>query len=147
MQRRAQDGRFDAFRLAASGDELGGRVDPAQLPRLADRVAAGGGGIDWRIRGTTDAQGRAAIEVAVAGVVPLTCQRCLGVVDEEVSQSTLLLLARDEAELMQLDDVSEHEVVAAREPLDPVALVEEELLLTLPFAPRHEYDCAPPAAA
>ena len=42
-------------------------------------------------------------------------------------------------------EASEHEVVSAREPLDPLALVEDELLLTLPFAPRHESDCAPPA--
>ncbi|HEX4883906.1 MAG TPA: YceD family protein, partial [Casimicrobiaceae bacterium] len=73
------------------------------------------------------------------------CQRCLAPVDVPVGQATLLLLARDEADLVRLDEASEHEVVAAREPLDPLVLVEDELLLTLPFAPRHEGDCAPPA--
>ncbi len=46
-----------------------------------------------------------------------------------------------------LDEVSEHEVVLANAPLDPVALVEDELLLTLPFAPRHEASCGPASVA
>jgi len=38
-------------------------------------------------------------------------------------------------------------VVLAKSPLDPVTLVEDELTLTLPFAPRHADDgCALPAA-
>jgi uncharacterized protein len=144
-QGRAHESRFDAFRLAASRGELAGRVDPAKLPRLDDRVAGSGGHVDWTIRGTQDAEGRPALAIDLDGVVPLTCQRCLGVVDERVGQSTLLLLARDDDELVRLDEASEHEVVSAREPLDPLALVEDELLLTLPFAPRHESGCAPPA--
>jgi uncharacterized protein len=144
MDGRTQDRRFDAFRLAASRGELSGRVDPASLPRLEDRVAAAGGHVDWTIRGGADAEGRPAITVNVAGSVQLTCQRCLGPVAEKVGQSTLLLLARDDADLVRLDEASEHEVVAAREPLDPAVLVEDELLLTLPFAPRHEDECASP---
>jgi len=144
MHGSAQDRRFDAFRLAASRGELSGRVDPLSLSRLEEQVAGPGGHIDWTIRGGADPEGRAAITVALAGVVPLTCQRCLGAVSERIEQTTLLLLARDEAELIRLDEASAEEVVDAREPLDPATLVEDELLLTLPFAPRHEGDCAEP---
>jgi uncharacterized protein len=145
MQGRAQDSRFDGFRLAAARGALTGTLDPQRLPRLEDRVADRSGRVHWTIRGGTDAEGRAAITIAIDGDVPLTCQRCLGVLTQHVEQATLLLLARDDAELVSLDEASEHEVVVAREPLDPVTLVEDELLLTLPFAPRHEGDCAPPA--
>jgi uncharacterized protein len=144
MAGRAQESRFDAFRLAASRGELSGRVDPAGLPRLEETVAAPGGHVEWTIRGGADAEGRPAITVSIAGAVPLTCQRCLGTVTQAVGQSTLLLLARDDADLVRLDEASGHEVVAAREPLDPRALVEDELLLGLPFAPRHEGECATP---
>ena len=107
-------------------------------------MATGAGGrIDWSIRGAADEQGRPAITVSIEGTVPLECQRCLGLLDQPVQQSTTLLLARDEADLVQLDEISEHEVVLANAPLDPVALVEDELLLTLPFAPRHEASCGP----
>jgi uncharacterized metal-binding protein YceD (DUF177 family) len=66
--------------------------------------------------------------------------------DQPVRQSTMLLLARNEADLLHLDEISEHEVVLANAPLDPVTLVEDELLLTLPFAPRHEASCDPASA-
>lgn len=141
----AQGRRFDAFRLAASRGELSGRIDPGALDRLEDRLAGSGGRVDWTIRGDADAAGRPAISVAIEGEVPLTCQRCLGTVTEPFAHSTLLLLARDDVELVRLDEASDLEVVSAGEPLDPVALVEEELLLTLPFAPRHEGECAPPS--
>ncbi len=116
MQRRSHAAAresFDAYRLAASRGELTGEVDPAALPRLADRVTGAGGRVRWSIRGDADAEGRPAIVVAIEGAVPLTCQRCLGVVEQPVAQSTLLLLARDEAELVRLDEASEHEVVPA----------------------------------
>ena len=56
-----------------------------------------------------------------------------------------VLLARDDAEAARLDADSESEVIVAAAPLDPLMLVEDELLLALPFAPRHaDGDCVPP---
>jgi uncharacterized protein len=74
--------------------------------------------------------------MAIEGGVPLECQGCLQAFTWPVQQRTLLLLARDEAELGRLDALDEHEVVLASAPLDARELVEDELLLTLPFAPR-----------
>ncbi len=55
----------------------------------------------------------------------------------------MVLLARDERELARLDEEDEHEVVLAASPLDAATLVEDELLLTLPFVPRCERaECA-----
>jgi uncharacterized protein len=133
--------RFDAFKLAARHGELSGTVDPARLPRLGERVADEGGSIAWRVRGGDDGHGRPALTVIVAGDVPVTCQRCLGTMRQRVSQQTLLLLARDEAEMMRLDEASDCEVVLASAPVAALDLVEDELLLSLPFAPRHEQGC------
>ncbi len=140
---RQDDSRFDAFRLSSSGGQIAGRVDPGQLPRLAEEVEPGRGEIAWRIVGTHDAQGRPALAVELKGHVPLECQRCLGTVDIPVDQRTEILLAHDEHELVALDAESELEVALAEERLEPRALVEDELLLTLPYAPRHEGQCPP----
>jgi uncharacterized protein len=139
--------RFDAFKLVAGGGELSGTIDPARLPRLGDQVAEAGASVAWRIRGTDDGQGRPALAVTVVGDVPMTCQRCLGTMRQRVAQETLLLLARNEAEGVRLDEASAHEVILASAPVEALAVVEDELLLLLPFAPRHEQDCgadAPP---
>ena len=137
-----QGRRFDAFRLAGSRGTLQGDVDPSALPRLTDRVAGDGGRIGWTIAGSADGEGRPALTVRIAGSVPLTCQRCLGALELEIEQSTRLLLAHDDAELRRLDESSEDEVVLADGALDPLDLVEDELLLTLPFAPRHPSECS-----
>ena len=142
------EGRFDGFGVAARQAVIAGRVDAAALPRVADLLAEDGGAanVDYRITGSADAGGRPALEIALSGAVPLTCQRCLRPFAWPVEQSTLLLLARDDGELARLDDEDhEHEVLLADAPLDAVVLVEDELLLTLPFAPRcPEAEC--PAA-
>jgi len=139
--------RFDAFKVAARGGELSGAIDPFRLRRLGDRVAEEGGSIVWRIRGGGDRQGRPALTVEVEGEIPVTCQRCLGTMRQPVAQETVLLLARSEAEMVRLDEASDCEVVLASAPLQALELVEDELLLALPFAPRHEQRCGTDAAA
>ncbi len=135
-----RDGSFDAFDAALRRTVLSGSADATTLPRAADRLADGVVRIDWRIAGTADALERPALEVRLDGAVPLECQRCLRTFDWPIAQRTLLLLARDERELARLDAEDEHEVIVGAVPLDPLALVEDELLLTLPFAPHCERD-------
>lgn len=130
-----RDGRFDAFDLVARRLELSGTTDALELPRVEDRLADGAATIAWRIAGAADALGRPALQIDLDGAVPLECQRCLRPFSWPVAQRTVLLLARDERELARLDEGDDHEVIVAAAPLDPLALVEDELLLTLPFAP------------
>ena len=133
-------GTFDAFGVARRGAAIAGTLDATALPRVADRLAEGDAPIAWCIAGAADALGRPAVEVSVEGTVPLECQRCLRTFSWPVAQRTLLLLARDERELARLDDDDMHEVILAATPQDPVALVEDELLLSLPFAPHCDRD-------
>jgi len=139
--------RIDAFKLAAQRGEVSGTVDPARLPRLEEQVAEEGGRVHWRVRGGDDGQGRPALALTVEGEVPMTCQRCLCTMRQRVAQETLLLIARDEADMVRLDEATECEVVLAAAPIEALTLVEDELLLSLPFAPRHEEECEADDAA
>jgi uncharacterized protein len=142
-------GQFDAFRLAARGEALAGEVDMARRARVRDRLAqaAGTAMVSWLIEGGRDALGRPALTVTVQGDVPLECQRCLQAFDTAIEQRSELLLARDEGELAKLD-AEEREVLLASVPLDAMTLIEDELLLSLPFAPMHpEAQCPAPAQA
>jgi len=134
---------FNAFALSRDGGVLEGTLDVGSLDRLADRVAQGPAELRWRIAGTKDEAGRPALEIAIEGAVPVTCQRCLSDFAYPVDHRTVAVLAKGEADADALDEASEHEVVVADRPLDPAELVEDELLLTLPFAPMHEDACAP----
>lgn len=149
----ARPHRFDAFRLANTGSEIAGHVDPYDLERIEDRLGDEEGEIPpgdvaYRIVGRLEDSGRAVLDVALEGTLPLECQRCMRVFDWPVQQDTTVLLGRDEDELAYLDDNDEREVVLAAGPLDPLDIVEDELLLTMPYVPRCDRpDCAEIAAA
>jgi len=143
-------GTFDAYRLAREGGVLEGTLDAMASDRLADRLADVDdmpGEIAWRITGTANALGRPALAIELDGHVPLECQRCLEPFDYPVAQRTVTVLAKDEAEADALDADSEDEVLVADHPLVAAELVEDELLLTLPFAPMHEPGACKAAAA
>lgn len=135
--------RFDAFKLAARASSVSGSLDARRLPNVADSLAPGDDPVPiaWTIEGRRSAEGRPAISIDIEGDVPLVCQRCLARMAWPVSQGTEVLLAHDEDELATLDAETDGEVILADRPLDAATLVEDELVLTLPFAPRHEGEC------
>ena len=138
MTRRPRLEAFDAYRLARQRGVLEGTLDVAVSERLADRVAPGPAAVDWRIEGTTDAAGRPALSISISGNVPLECQRCLAPFALPISQRTVTVLAKSESDADVLDADSGDEVLVADHPLNPAALIEDELLLTLPYAPMHD---------
>ena len=72
------------------------------------------------------------------------CQRCLEGVDYSLKVRSLLEFVDDEEDLTQedLEDDSK-DFLTAQSELDVVALIEDEIILELPSAPRHE-SCALP---
>jgi len=139
--------KLDAFRLASERGVIEGSVDAHTLPRVANVLGEGPATVAWRIEGSADAEGRPALDIEVSGALSLTCQRCLDNFDWPVAQRTEVLLARSDAEMAQLDADSDGEVIVAAAPLDPAALVEDELLLTVPYAPRHAEPCGEAAGS
>jgi uncharacterized protein len=144
MTRASHDGPLlEPLRMAARGEAKEGRVDARSLEAVADALAPGDEPVDvtWRIDGGRSAEGRPMLAVHVEGAVPLVCQRCLATFDWPLAQTTRVLLARDEAELAALDNESDDEVVDGSARIGAHALVGDELLLTLPFAPVHPGAC------
>ncbi|HEY4139008.1 MAG TPA: YceD family protein [Casimicrobiaceae bacterium] len=132
--------------MSRERESLSGTVDAAALFRLSDRLTDAHAPIEWRIEGTADAIGRPALAVELEGAVMLECQRCLGPLEWPVEQRTELLLARDDDEAARLDANSASEVLIAATPLDTQTLIEDELVLALPFVARHpDGSCVPPA--
>ncbi|HEY8243821.1 MAG TPA: DUF177 domain-containing protein [Casimicrobiaceae bacterium] len=143
MTGKAPETRFDAFKLARHAGTIAGSLDARELESLTDTLVPGDDPVPiaWSIEGRNSAEGRPSLWVDIAGSAPLVCQRCLGQVDWPVDQGIELLLAADERELARLDESTEDEVILADGPLDATDLVEDELVLTLPFAPAHEGPC------
>jgi uncharacterized protein len=82
------------------------------------------------------------LHVKAGTVLSLTCQRCLAPVDVPVAVDRSFRFVPDEETAAAQDDESEEDVLALSRSFDLPALVEDELLMEMPLAPRHE-TCPP----
>ena len=129
---------IDALEFARSAQESSGSVPVSALQRLDDLLYDSAGTLNYRIRGTRDERNRPFLELKIAGGLHLQCQRCLGLLEYPVDFSNILLVVpAGAAPDPELEDPEAPDVIEASEELDVAALVEDEVLLSLPLAPRH----------
>ncbi|ADE11761.1 protein of unknown function DUF177 [Sideroxydans lithotrophicus ES-1] len=135
---------IDSVDFARNGKEMRGEIAVSELSRLADLLAKPDGLLTYKVLGFRE-EGRDMLEVSLQGVCTLRCQRCLSELEYPVKLvSRLWLLPASKLDEAEEDD--EVDAIEAEPRLDVLALIEEELLLGLPFAPRHpEGECAPAA--
>lgn len=130
---------IDGFEFAESGRTLRGSIPLADFPRLRDMLAETNGELGYTVAGIRDDKGRLALRVAVAGSLRVRCQRCLGALELPVDMVSTLVLARSEDELAAEPlDVEAADWVLGGKDMKISELLEDELLLAVPFAPRHE---------
>ena len=137
----------DAFRFAKEGRVLEGTLPVSALERLHDLLVVVEGEVAFRIEGSKGVRGEHLLHLVVTGELPLACQRCLKSVPYDLDVDNLLELVPEGAELSQdeLEDDTRDFLPVAKE-LDVAEFVEDEILLALPVAPRHE-KCGLPGAA
>ena len=135
---------IDSLDFAGKGREISGEVPVAELPRLQDMLANRQGTLVYRIRGGVDDRGNHFLDLSAAGGCQLVCQRCLEDMDYQVRIETRLFL-RDQASLdaellvaRHADEEEDFDSILADDHLDVLNLLEDEILLSLPIAPRHE---------
>lgn len=131
---------IDAFDFCRLKERAEGEVAVAELGRLVQECADASGMLRWSLQGGADQFGHPRLELSVSGSVQLICQRCLKPFPYEMATQSVLILARDEdsadeIEELLADDAIDVIVGSAR--MDVLALVEDDALLAIPFAPKH----------
>ncbi|OHC67477.1 MAG: hypothetical protein A3H93_19845 [Rhodocyclales bacterium RIFCSPLOWO2_02_FULL_63_24] len=137
---------IDCLEFARSGGVLERSVGLSELPRLADLLATTAGLLAVRLEGWRDDEGKSWLQLDIAGEPVLSCQRCLGGVKFPLSiRSRLQLIGpgEDWPDDDLVDD--EADAIDAEKALAVLSLIEDEVLLALPIAPRHE-QCESPSA-
>ena len=137
---------IDSLAFAREGGLLQGELPVASLTRVLDLLVDSTGHLGYRVQGQMGPRNRPQLMLQLDGVLSVCCQRCLEGIDYPVRVRSLLELVKDEEELTQeeIEDDSKDFLTAQKE-LDVVALIEDEIILDLPAAPRHE-SCALPQA-
>jgi len=74
--------------------------------------------------------------------IVLDCQRCLDTLDLNLKVLFNLAFVRFESQAEGLDKSFEVYVIGEDEELDTLNLISDEILLSLPMVPSHEFDCS-----
>lgn len=141
---------IDSLEYARCCGSLSGRLQLGTLPRLSEALIDTSGSIGYEVTGETEGE-RAFLELKLEGVLPLICQRCLAELDFPLSEHRRMMLIEpgsswpEDSQAGGLEDEACEAIEASRE-MDLASLMEDEILLALPIAPRHEC-CKRPAEA
>lgn len=138
---------IDVREFAQSGGCLTGVVAVAELPRLADFLAEPGGEMSYTLIGHVDGDGHPRLQIGVSGRLALRCQRCLEPVGQAIVTDRELRFLDDASDLPNVEDEAEDlDDLPMPAQMRVLEWVEDEILLALPIAPRHDVGgCVPPS--
>jgi len=132
---------IDAFEFSRLKEHAEGELSVADLARLASETVDRSGAIKWSLSGGVDKLGHPQLSLSISGQVNLVCQRCLTSMPFQMSSDSKLVLAKNEDAadaIEELLDDEEVDVIVGDAALDVSVLVEDEALLALPVAPKHD---------
>jgi uncharacterized protein len=137
--------RLDVRRFAEEGTALEARDPLVAYQRLRAETPDGdltATDVHWRARGEmlnpNHVHPQIWVHLQAEARLPLVCQRCLLPVDVPLHVDRSFRFVSDEATAAAEDDQSEEDLLALSRSFDLLELVEDELLMELPLAPRHE---------
>jgi uncharacterized protein len=135
---------INSLAFAKGASSLQGELPIASLTRLLDKLVDSAGSVSYRVVGRLGQRNRPQLLLKLDGMLSVCCQRCLEGIDYPVKVRSVLEFVDDEEDLTQeeIEDDSK-DFLPAQSELDVVALIEDEIILDLPSAPRHE-SCALP---
>jgi uncharacterized protein len=137
----------DALKLCQQGAVVSGSVNLAELPRIVEQLYTVAGKADAELAFDVDEQSRRILTGQIKAVLSLTCQRCLGGVEVTVEPTLNLAIVLNDEQAGRLPRSLDPLLIEGEE-LDLFAVVEDELLLSLPLAAHHEIGvCQPPEHA
>lgn len=136
--------RLDVRRFAEDGARLASDAPLGGYARLLGETQGRGADnvVHWEAQGELANPGHLRpgiwMHLRARATLPLVCQRCLAPVDVEAAVERSFRFVEDEDTAAAEDDAAEEDVLALSRSFDLVELVEDELLMDLPVAPRHE---------
>jgi len=136
---------IDCLAFAREARVLSGELPITGLARLHDNLSGTEGYLSYHIEGRMSEYDKPQLVLYLKGVLLLRCQRCLEEINFPFALDNVLEFADDGMGLTQeeIEDDAK-DFLALQDELDAIELIEDEILLGLPLAPRHQ-NCTLPA--
>ena len=129
---------IDPARFAREKARVTGVLAVAQLPRLADLLFGREGVVSYAVEGDTSAKGQPVLRIHLTADLAVSCQRCLQRLPLHLDVRRDLVVVAPATELDPLEDEDDDtDAIASVGSLDLNDLLEQEIVLSVPMAPRH----------
>lgn len=134
---------IDNVKFAKNKQNINGEIDISKVERIQE-IDAYSGFIKYSLNGNVDKSNRPVLILNICGKISTLCQNCLEPVEIDLDSSTTVTIFFNEDKLdaaLFSDETSDVEdAVLAEEEFDVMNLVEDEIIICLPYASRHD-DC------
>ncbi len=144
MSEHASTPKLDIKHAGQSSLQLAGQDLLCNYERLIQETKGLGseGVLNWAVRFELQpdqtGQPQVWLHLQVGVSLPLTCQRCLSVVDVPVLVDRSFRFVETESQAEAEDDESSEDVLVSSREFDLRGLIEDEVLMDLPVVPRHD---------
>lgn len=132
---------IDTAEFSRLGAELGGQALLSGLTRFCEGLPSQSAEshVSWSLKGWRTPGGQAFLQVALKALPVLVCQRCLEPFEFEVDVASQVELVTRESDLddEEADEDAPERILGSRR-FDVLSFIEDELILAVPFVPRHE---------
>ncbi|NYT59755.1 DUF177 domain-containing protein [Alcaligenaceae bacterium] len=135
---------IDTYELARLGATVRGEAPLAQFARLTEGLPSQADAhAEWTITGEKDMHGQYFLHTWVRANPVLECQRCLQPFAWQMETGSRVQVVKSEANLdaegdHDADDEDFIERIVGSARLDVRELIEDEIILSLPYVPKHD---------
>lgn len=133
----------DVYRMSRDKKKVEGKVKVGDMKRLAETASNHEDVFDFLITGMTGKLGWPGAVMELHGKVVVPCNRCNNPVDVKIDREVVFRFAKneEEADSIPIEEDDDTEVVVGSEKLNLMDWIEEEILLSIPLVPSHDYPC------
>ena len=130
------------FKFARKEASLHGDYKIAAMPRISEIARNTEDRIKVDLSFYLENDKTPCIKGIINANIILDCQRCLEAFPVELKVNFNLAFVRYEDQAEGLDSSFEVYVIGEEEDLDSIDLITDEILLSIPMAPSHDFDCS-----
>ncbi|MDP1659490.1 MAG: YceD family protein [Methylotenera sp.] len=145
---------IDNLAFSKKNEYLKGELPLEDCPRLYELLKPSNvdsvqnlsalGSIGYVLQGKTDAVGQHLLHLSLTTNITTICQRCLSKMPLKLNLSFSYLIGNvsdTDAEAVDIDNSDDFDLQQASKSMDVVALIEDEIIMAMPIAPKHAEGC------
>ncbi len=129
------------FNFAKKEVKLNGEYKISNLSRLSEIASNGNDRVEVDLSFHLEVGKTPCVKGIINSQLVLDCQRCLDDLNVDLRVPFNIAFVRNETEASGLDDKYEIYLVTENEELETKDLITDEILLSIPMAPSHDFDC------